>query len=130
MARQRAWNQRSSGHQDREVRLVQDRPRDATQHPLSQVGVAIRAHDKEIRTESSSPRQQKIVRSLNRLAETRESPVNDHELPSAFVTPGSRTSAWTRHNASTSCATSPPVEYSCLHCPHRQTHDLSGLSCG
>jgi hypothetical protein len=32
---QKAWDQRLSGHQDREARLAQDRPRDATEHPLA-----------------------------------------------------------------------------------------------
>jgi hypothetical protein len=60
-ARQTALNQCSSGHQDRERRLVQDRARDASEHPLSQVGVAIGAHDEEISAESGSLRQQKAA---------------------------------------------------------------------
>jgi hypothetical protein len=51
----------SSRQQDRKQRLVQDRARDATEHPLSQLGVAIGAHDEEISAESGSLRQQKLT---------------------------------------------------------------------
>src|SRR5580704_2604095 len=59
--RQTALNQCSSGQQNWERRLVQDRARDATEHPLSQLGVAIGAHDEEISAESGSLRQQKLT---------------------------------------------------------------------
>ena len=61
MTRYGARNQRSSGHQDREARLVQDRARDATEHPLSEVGVAVGAHDEEVDAESGSLRQQQTT---------------------------------------------------------------------
>src|SRR5260370_39300434 len=56
-----AWNQCSSGHQHREARLVQNRTRDTTEHPLSQVGVAIGTHDEQIGTESGGLRKQKAT---------------------------------------------------------------------
>src|SRR6267143_4944553 len=37
--------QRSSRHQNREARLIQDRPCDPTKQPLAQCGVTIGAHD-------------------------------------------------------------------------------------
>ena len=65
LPQQRAWNERSSRHQDREARLVQDRSRDATEHPLSQVGVTIGTHDEKIGTESGSLRQQQVPHVLS-----------------------------------------------------------------
>src|SRR5260370_26792264 len=61
MAASRAWGPRSSGHQDREARLVQDGPSDAAEHPLSQVRVTIGAHDEEIGAESGGLRQQQAT---------------------------------------------------------------------
>jgi hypothetical protein len=52
----RSW-QRSSEQQYRETHLAPDRPRDATEHALAQVGVAIGTRDDEIGAESGSPRQ-------------------------------------------------------------------------
>src|SRR5258708_39402394 len=48
----------SSGHQDREFRLVHDRPCNATDNPLVQAGVTIGAHDDEIGAEIGGLRQQ------------------------------------------------------------------------
>src|SRR5258708_8739065 len=61
----RAWRPRSSGHQDREARLVQNGPRDATKHPLSHVGVPIGAHHEQIGAESGGLRQQQATHVLS-----------------------------------------------------------------
>jgi len=42
---------RSSGHQDREARVVQGGARDAAEYQFVQAGVTISAHDEEIRAE-------------------------------------------------------------------------------
>ena len=43
-----ALAERSSGHQNREARLIQDPPCDPTKHPLVQFGVTVGAHHERI----------------------------------------------------------------------------------
>ena len=57
--------QHSSGHQNREARLVQDLPCDPTKQPLVQCGVTIGAHDKEIGAKGACLRQQKVTHLLS-----------------------------------------------------------------
>src|SRR6266850_2709180 len=54
----------SSGHQDREVGLVQDRACDTTEYQLVEAGVAVGAHDEEIGTERGGVRQQNAAHVL------------------------------------------------------------------
>jgi hypothetical protein len=53
--------QRSSGHQNREARRIQDRPCDPTKQPLVQCGATIGAHDKEIGAKGACLHQQKVT---------------------------------------------------------------------
>jgi hypothetical protein len=56
---------RSSGHQNREARLIQDRPCDPAKQPLVECGVTIGAHDKEIGAKGGCLRQQEVTHLLS-----------------------------------------------------------------
>src|SRR6267143_779693 len=56
---------RSSRHQNREARLVQDGPCDPTKHPLAQLGLTIGTHDEEVGAKSHCLRQQKVTHPLS-----------------------------------------------------------------
>jgi hypothetical protein len=55
-------DQPSSGHQNREARLIQDRPGDSTKQPFAQCGMTIGTHDKQIGAKGARLRQQKLTR--------------------------------------------------------------------